>query len=98
MNQLSEDQWDELRSKFIHENLPENLRIRFAELFLDNEELIPFISFADLTVGQQEAAFQIYLDSINAPPAGGRRSKKNKRTRRRRGSRKSRARKTRRHR
>jgi hypothetical protein len=97
MNQLSEDEWDELRSKFIHGDLSENLHIRFAELFLDNEELIPFISFADLDVGQQAAARQIYLDSINVGPAGGRRSKKNKRTRRRRGSRKSRGRKSRRH-
>jgi hypothetical protein len=100
MNQLTENEWNDLRNDFISERLSQNLTIRFNQMFDDNEEVIPMIHFDGLTPGQKDEAFAIYI--LNALGLdGGRKpriSKKYKRTHRRRSRKQKRGRKSRRHR
>jgi hypothetical protein len=97
---LTENEWDSVRSDFIHGHLSPNLRARFASIF-PNEAIIPMINFDGLDPGQKIQAYNIYI-SNELGLEGGRkhsRSKKYKKTRRRRGSKKRRhGRKSRRHR
>lgn len=94
---LTENEWDSVRSDFIHGRLSANLRARFASIF-PNEAIIPMINFDGLDPGQKIQAYNIYiLNELGLE--GGRkhsRSKKYKRTRRRRS--KKHGRKSRRHR
>ena len=99
MNPLTENEWDNLRSNFIHGRLLGNLRTRFQDMF-PNEEVISMIHFDELSPDQKEEAYRIYILNELGEIDGGRKHrkcKKYKRTRRRR-SRKSRGRKSRRHR
>jgi hypothetical protein len=80
---LTENEWDSIRSAFIHGRLSQNLRMRFAAMF-PNEAIIPMIHFDGLSPGQKEEAFNIFI-SNELDLEGGRkyrRSKKYKRTRR----------------
>ena len=99
---LTENEWDSVRSDFIHGRLSANLRNDFAAMFAGNEEVIPIINFDGLDPQQKEEAARIYmLSGFGEEDYNGgrkhRRSKKYKRTRRRR-SRKSRGRRSRKHR
>jgi hypothetical protein len=83
---LTENEWDSVRSDFIHGRLSANLRARFASIF-PNETIISMINFDGLDPGQKIQAYNIYISNELGLEGGGRkhrRSKKYKRTSRRR--------------
>lgn len=100
MNPLTEDEWNNLRNDFINKKLSANLNIRFEEMFINNEEVIPMIHFDGLSPEQKEEASNIWILNELGIEGGSRkhrRFKKYKKTHKRR-SRKTRSRKSRRHR
>jgi hypothetical protein len=87
MNPLTEDEWNNLRNDFINKKLSANLNIRFEQMFINNEEVIPMIHFDGLSPGQKEEASNIWILNELGIEGGGRkhrRSKKYKSIRRRR--------------